>query len=79
MPRFREPPPISPNARRCEVAAILARGVLRLRRSARVGGVTSDPECQSSSENGLEVLPETRLSVAGLTRGSRLRDDGDDV
>ena len=79
MPRYRESPPISVKERRREVAAILARGVLRLRRTARVGGVTSDPECESSSENGVEVLPKTRLSVAGPTRGLRLRDDGEDV
>ena len=79
MPRFPKAHPISPKERRREVAAILARGVLRLHRSARIGGVTPDPECQSSSEKGLEVLPETGLSASGGTRGLRLRDDGDDV
>ena len=79
MPRFPKAHPISPNERRRQVAAILARGVLRLRRSARIGGVTSDPEGESSSENGLEVLPETRLSASDGTRGLRLRNDGDDA
>ena len=77
MPRRAEAPSMSADERRRQVAAILARGVLRLRHIARIGGNTHAPESQNSPENGLELPGETRLSVPDGTRGLRLRDDGD--
>ena len=77
MPRRTEAQPISPGERRGEVAAILARGILRLRRIARPGGNIPAPESQDLPENGLELPGETRLSVSDETRGLRLRNDGD--
>ena len=79
MPRRMEAQPISPVERRREVAAILARGILRLRRMARIGGIMHVPESQDLPENGLELPGETRLSVSDGTRGLRLRDDGDEA
>ena len=79
MPRRTEAQPISPVERRREVAAILARGILRLRRIARIGGNMHAPESQDLPENGLELPGETRLSVSDGTRGLRLRDDGDNA
>jgi len=70
---------LAPDERRREVAAILARGVRRLRRIARIGGNTHAPESQNSAENGLELPAGTRLSVSDSTRGLRLRDDGDNA
>ncbi len=70
---------ISPDERRREVAAVLARGVLRVRHIARISGNSRDSETQNLAENGLELLGETRLSASNGTRGLRLRDDGDDV
>jgi len=68
----------SPAERRRAVAAILARGVLRWRERARVGGIAPTPD-GNSSENGLEFRRGTRLSVSDGTRGLRLRDDGDNA
>ncbi len=79
MPRRTEAPSMSADERRREVAAILARGILRLRRIARIGGDMSAPESQNSPENGLELPGEPRVSVSGSTRGSRLRDQGDNA
>jgi hypothetical protein len=68
-------PEPTPLARRTEIAAILARGVLRMHRRAKTA-VNSDPQnSPSESENGLELPPETRLSVG--TRGFTPRRDGD--
>ncbi len=88
MPRSRPRPepsgPIGtedmpPSERRREVAAILARGVLRLRRITRIGVHLHAQKSQDLRENRLELSSETRLSVSQGTRGLRLRDDGDDV
>ena len=70
---------MSEDERRREVAAILARGVLRLRCIARVDENMHAPESQNVPENGLELPGETRLSVSDGTRGLRLRNDGDDA
>ena len=78
MPSRTETPSMPANERRCEVAAILARGVRRLRRTARIGVHLHAPKSQDLRENGLELPGETRLSVSDGTRGLRLRDDGDD-
>lgn len=69
----------SAEERRREVAAILARGVLRLRRVARIRGNIPTPESRDLSEKGLEFPGETRLSASDGTRGLRLRDDGDNA
>ena len=79
MSRRTEMPSMSPDERRREVAAILARGVLRLRRIARIGGNMHASESQNVPENGLELPGETRLSVSDGTRGLRLRDAGDNA
>ena len=79
MPQRTEANSMSADERRREVAAILARGVLRLRRIARIGGTTPAPESQNLPENGLELPGETRLSGSDATHGLRLRDDGDNA
>jgi hypothetical protein len=59
MPNCADPARPSPDDRRREVATILATAILRLRgRAALPTKVPSD-----SSPTGLEVSPETRLSV----------------
>jgi len=70
---------ISAEQRRREVAAILARGVLRLRRNASKIGFRHAPESAPDQQNCLELPVETRLSVSHGTHGLRLRDDGDDA
>ncbi len=79
MPRWTEEHSMSPDDRRREVAAILARGVLRLRRIARIRRNVPVPESRDLSEKGLELPGETRLSASDGTRGLRQRDDGDNV
>ena len=70
---------ISPHERRREVAAILARGVLRLRRTARIDGNMHASVPRNLPENGLEFAGETRLIVSDGTRGLRRPDDGDNA
>ncbi len=70
---------IPPQERRHEVAAILARGIFRLRHIARIGGNMHAPVPQKLLENGLEFPAEARLSVPDGTRGLRLRDEGDNA
>ncbi len=70
---------LPPAERRREVAAILARGVLRLRRIARFGGIMHAEESLPERENGLELSGEMRLSLSERTRGLGLRDDGDET
>lgn len=77
MPRTTEVQELSADVRHREIAAILARGVVRLRRvnqtnEARV--VQNPALCLGT---GLELSGETRLSVPKRTRGLRLRDEGD--
>jgi len=79
MPRRPEMPSLSADERRREVAAILARGVFRLRQINQTGGFTHAPKSLPDRQNGLELSGETRLSVSDGTRGLRLRDDGDDA
>ena len=76
MPQPTEPSSMSPGQRLREVAAILARGILRLH---RIEGSVHASESQNSTKNGLELSGETRLSVSESTRGLRLRDDGDNA
>ncbi len=79
MPDYTEAPSMPPDERRREIAAILARGILRLRRIARIGGNMHAPESLNVPENGLELPGKTRLSVSDRTSGLRLRDDGDNA
>ena len=79
MPRRTQTPSMPAEERCREVAAILARGILRLRRNARIGGNIHAPESQDFSENGLELPGETRLSVSDGTRGLHPGHNGDDA
>jgi hypothetical protein len=79
MPRRTEAPSMPAEERCREVAAILARGVLRVRRVTRIGVHLHAPESQDLRENGLELSNETRLSVSDGTRGLHLRHNGDDA
>ena len=65
--------------RRREVASVLAKGVVRWRRRARVVGLEVTRESPVFAEKSLELHGETRLSVAGGTHGLCPRDDGDEV
>jgi len=79
MPLHASEPTLSPVDRRRQVAAILARGVVRLHRIYQPGGFTHAPESLPDGQNGLEFPGETRLSVFNGTRGFTPRDDGDDA
>ena len=70
---------LTPEHRRREVAAILARGVHRWRRRARATGIIDAPESAPNCETGLELSGETRLSVSDGARGLSPRGDGDDA
>ena len=70
---------LSPFERHRQVAAILARGVLRLRRIYQTRGFAHAPESLPDGQNCLEFPSETRLSVVNGTRGFTPRDDGDDT
>jgi hypothetical protein len=59
MPNCADPARPSPDDRLREVAAILATAILRLRGRAALPDVHSE----ESPPTGLEVSPETRLSV----------------
>jgi hypothetical protein len=69
------PPPLTPSARRQEIAAILAKGVLRWHQRARSADLATLENPPQSIENGLEFLGETRLS-GPRTRGLSPREDG---
>jgi len=65
----RNPESMTVDERRQEVASILARGLLRCLRAAKS---TESPPPETSSEvcrKGLDVPPETRLSVAQRPAG----------
>ncbi len=79
MPSRTEAPSMPADERRREVVAILARGILRLRRVAQIGVRSDAPKSQDLRENGLELPDETRLSVSDGTRGFTPRGDGDDA
>jgi hypothetical protein len=55
-----DPAPLTPEDRRCEVARILARGLLRLR-ERRISPIPGN--CEETGQNCLEVGPNPRLSV----------------
>jgi len=79
MPRRTEAHPILPRERRREVAAILARGVVRWHRKARAEGCLSTAESPPMAKKSLEFPGETRLSASYGTRGLRPQDEGDDA
>jgi hypothetical protein len=79
MPLHHSEPTLSPVERRRQVAAILAKGVVRLRRTYQTRGFTHAPESLPNARNCLEFPGETRLSVVNGTRGFTPRDDGDDA
>ena len=79
MPTHRELPDLSPDQRRREVASILAKGVIRWRQRARTARFMHARQSSPSTEKGLEVSAETRLSVSNDPRGLWLRDDGDNA
>jgi len=79
MPKHRAMEYLTPADRRREVASILAKGILRLRRVNQTGGFKLAAESSPERRNCLEFPCETRLSVVNGTRGLRSRDDGDDA
>ena len=58
------PTELTPEQRFKQVAAILAKGVVRYQRSVRCSESRPDEESPESSPGGLEVPGETRLSVS---------------
>ncbi|TWT45030.1 hypothetical protein RAS1_14510 [Phycisphaerae bacterium RAS1] len=71
--------PLDPSERRRQVASILARGVIRQRRQAKLTGLVDSQKSAPAAENRLEVSRERRLSVSDGTRGFTMRADGDDA
>lgn len=55
---------LTPNQRREQVAAILARGLLRTLQQSASGTSHPSVEIPGISHAGLELRPETRLSVS---------------
>lgn len=53
----------SPDHQLREIAAILARGVLRLRKNAILAGASEQKNSRSSGPDRLDVRPVSRLSV----------------
>jgi hypothetical protein len=70
--------PISPAERRRQIASILARGVIRLRRHVKATTIVDAQDSSPTAKNRLELSRETRLSVSDGTRGFTMRADGDD-
>ena len=58
-----KPHEMTPDERLNEMAAILARGVLRLRKARKFGDNSSPENSSESGPNPLDVPAETRLSV----------------
>ncbi|MGE0479942.1 MAG: hypothetical protein AB7Q17_05655 [Phycisphaerae bacterium] len=71
--------PLDPSERRQQVASILARGVIRQRRQAKLTRLVDAQKSAPAAENPLELSRETRLSVSDGTRGFTMRADGDDA
>jgi len=54
-----DPAEMTPDQRRCEIAAILARGVLRLRQCAQSSAISEESRTpEKSSESGQDCLDE---------------------
>jgi hypothetical protein len=64
-----DPESMTAEERRLEVASILARGLLRRVRMGRTAASPPGKIISKSSETGLEVSSETRLSVAQRPAG----------
>ena len=79
MPTHRELPDLSPDHRRRQVASILAKGVIRWWKRARTARFMHAPRSSPSTEKGLEVSAETRLSVPDDPRGLWPGDEGDNA
>lgn len=69
MPSVKAPESMTPDERRREVASILALGVLRFRRMARLGLPATPAGSRPQAENGLEQSRESRLHVADGSAG----------
>ena len=59
-----DPESMTADERRCEVAAILANGLLRRLRTAKPAASSPAKTVSKGSKTGLELPAETRLSVA---------------
>ena len=69
MKTLREPKSMTPDRRRREIAVILAQGVLRYRRIAKLGLPTIEPKTSPQPQNCLELSGESRLHVADGSEG----------
>lgn len=69
MNRTRDPETMTVAERRDEVAAILARGIVRCVRSSRTRTSDVSPKPLKATGGGLEVCSPSRLSVAPRPRG----------
>jgi hypothetical protein len=69
MPSVKAPESMTPDERRREVASILALGVLRFRRKAKLGLSATPAESHPQAENGLELSRGSRLHVAAGSAG----------
>jgi hypothetical protein len=69
MPSVQTPDSMTPDTRWREVASILARGILRYRRMARLGLSATPLESRTQAENDLELSRESRLHVADGSAG----------
>ena len=67
MPSTHEPADLTPAERRREIAAILAKGVVRWRRVVVKSGLPPPPEGRFSSGNGLELPGPLSLTVSDRT------------
>ncbi|MCK6485487.1 MAG: hypothetical protein L6R00_15270 [Phycisphaerae bacterium] len=79
MPKQRADEHLSPADRRREVAAILAKGLVRWHRTTQTAGNLDAQKSSPRRKIGLELSRETRLSVVNGTRGLWPRDHGDDA
>jgi hypothetical protein len=70
---------LTPTQRRQQVASILAKGVIRLRRTYPTRGFSHAQESSKESRKSLEFPGETRLSVVNGTHGFTPQGDGDDA
>jgi hypothetical protein len=70
---------LTPEQRRAEVIAILARGLLRYHRRMFHGGLNPREKNPPPHQICLELPAETRLSVSDNTRGFSPREHGDDA
>ncbi len=71
MPSNLDPIEMTPEERLRELAGILARGVLRLRKSRNLSGESPRENLQDSGKPGLAVPANSPLSVVGVS-GSRV-------